>query len=160
VYPQQTNKVHYEVVDNLFNRFDYEESKKYVTLVYDQISKEKDADGVVQTTNEPFAFGPCKKEYFNDIENKILELMYPVEKCLCPDFFDKKIYLQGTKESNAFDQKTVYHIVKVDRCDATKYDYCESDKNIDAWLSDKVLSLRYLQKSMNFKKEEYVAYSS
>lgn len=86
--------------------------------------------------------------------------MYNVEKMLCPDFDDPNIYLQGTKESNAYDQKTVYTIVKVGRCDAKLNSYCESDKNIDAWLSDKVLSLRYIQKSMNFKKEQYVAYSS
>jgi len=34
IYLRNTTKVHYEVVDNMFNRFDYETSKKYVTLVY------------------------------------------------------------------------------------------------------------------------------
>ena len=86
--------------------------------------------------------------------------MYDVEKMLCPDFFNPDMYLQGTKESNAYDQKTVYSIVVVKRCNATEYDHCESEDNIDDWLADKVLSLRYLQKSMNFKKEQYIAYSS
>jgi hypothetical protein len=71
--------------------------------------------------------------------------MYDVKMMLCPDFFDDKIYLQGTKESNAYDQKTVYHIVKVTRCNKTLHDYCASEPEIDKFLSDKVLSLRYLQ---------------
>lgn len=91
------------MVDNLFNRFDYETSKKYVTLIYSQETQIKDADGKIQSSSEPFPFGPCKKEFFSEAENRILDLMYNVEDMLCPDFFDDKIYLQGTKESNAFD---------------------------------------------------------
>jgi len=86
--------------------------------------------------------------------------MYDVEVMLCPDFFDPEIYLQGTKESNVYEQKTVYNIVEAKRCDKTENDYCESEDNIDKFLSDKVLSLRYIQKSINFMKDDYVAYSS
>ena len=70
--------------------------------------------------------------------------MYDVEKMLCPDFFDREIYLQGTKESNSKGQQTVYHIVEVKRCDKTENDFCESEENIDIFLSNKVLSLRYI----------------
>lgn len=48
VYLNETTKVHYEVIDNQFNRFDYEESKKYVSLIYSQQTREKDKEGVVQ----------------------------------------------------------------------------------------------------------------
>ena len=94
---------------------------------------------------ESFQFGGCKKGYFNEAENNILELMYDVEKMLCPDFFDKRIYIQGTKESNAYGLNTTYHIIEAKRCDKTENDYCETEDNIDDWLSDKVLSLRYIQ---------------
>ena len=86
--------------------------------------------------------------------------MYNVEEMICPDFFDPEIYLQGTKESNAYGQKTVYHVVEAKRCNKTENAFCESEDNIDLFLSDKVLSLRYIQKSINFMKDDYVAYSS
>ena len=140
VFPNETTKVHYEVIDNKFNRVEYEEAKKYLTLTFNRITKEVDANGEVQTTTKPFKFGPCYKKYFTKQENKILDLMYDVEMMLCPDFFDHEIYLQGTKESNAYGQKTVYHIVEAKRCDKTENDFCESEKNIDKFLSDKVLS--------------------
>ena len=38
VYLNETTKVHYEVVDNLFKRYDYETSKPYLTLTYKQLS--------------------------------------------------------------------------------------------------------------------------
>ena len=145
VYGNETTKIHYEVIDNKFNRFEYEEAKKYVSLTYNQITKKMDANGEVQSETVPFKIGPCTKKYFTAQENRILDLMYDVEKMLCPDFFDEKIYIQGTKESNAYGLNTTYHIIEAKRCDKTENDYCETEDNIDDWLSDKVLSLRYIQ---------------
>ena len=54
VLDHQSTKVHYEVIDNKFNRFEYEEAKKYVTLTYNQITKKVDASGEVQSETEPF----------------------------------------------------------------------------------------------------------
>ena len=81
------------MVDNLFKRFNYETSKKYVTLIYSQETQIKDADGKIQSTSEPFPFGPCKESFFNAAERRILDLMYNVTVMLCPDFDDEKIYL-------------------------------------------------------------------
>ena len=50
----ETTKVHYEVIDNLFTRYDYEESKKYITLTYNQVTKYKDENGAVISDTEPF----------------------------------------------------------------------------------------------------------
>ena len=50
----ETTKVHYEVIDNLFTRYDYEESKKYITLTYDQVTNYKDESGAVISETEPF----------------------------------------------------------------------------------------------------------
>ena len=54
VYANETTKIHYEVIDNKFNRFEYEEAKKYVTLTYNQITKKVDANGEVQSETKPF----------------------------------------------------------------------------------------------------------
>jgi len=78
----------------MFNRFDYETSKKYVTLIYSQETQNLNPEtNKIESSSEPFPFGPCKESYFDAAERRILDLMYNVTVMLCPDFDDEKIYL-------------------------------------------------------------------